>query len=342
MILLAIASWLPLLNPGQWWLSGFAGLLFPILWGLNIFFLLYWIIRRSPFYWFSIAGLLLSTRAMILTFGMHATGAPATPKPGHFTIMTFNTSSMGLKWYKEDSTIKRSIYNTLTTASPDILCMQEFYTNSGPGHTDHIAGIQGLNYPYHYFTRDQTRWKTWQYGIVLFSRYPIINACQIPCGNSPVGSGSTILQADINVNGRTIRVLTAQLQSYMFKNRDYAVLQGGSRHGRGLAGKMKHTFSKRAAQADLLASLLRESPYPTIICGDFNDTPVSYTYNTVAANMQDAFLEQGWGIGRTLSFLAPTLRIDYILAQPAFHIHGYSTFPHKGFEHFPVMASLSL
>jgi len=58
--------------------------------------------------------------------------------------------------------------------------------------------------------------------------------------------------------------------------------------------------------------------------------------------MQDAFLEKGSGMGRTLSFLSPTLRIDYILAQPHFDIHSYQTFPNATFEHFPVMAAFSL
>jgi endonuclease/exonuclease/phosphatase family metal-dependent hydrolase len=257
--------------------------------------------------------------------------------------MTFNSSSMGLKRYKEDTSITRAIYTTLQNAAPDILCVQEFYTNTSADHTDHIKMIQEkLHYPYYYFTCDKTRWNTWKYGIILFSRYPVTAACQIASGHSDVGSGSSILQADIRITNHTIRVLSAQLQSYMFRAADYAVLEGASPGARTLATRMKHTFKKRAAQAELLAALVKESPYPAIVCGDFNDTPVSYTYNTISPNLQDAFLVKGWGIGRTLSFLAPTLRIDYILAQHAFQIQGYSTFPHKKFEHFPVMASLSL
>ncbi|HEY0271795.1 MAG TPA: endonuclease/exonuclease/phosphatase, partial [Chitinophaga sp.] len=59
-------------------------------------------------------------------------------------------------------------------------------------------------------------------------------------------------------------------------------------------------------------------------------------------HMNDAFLAKGWGLGRTFHALSPTLRIDYILSQPAFEIQGYQTFPRKGFEHVPIMATLSL
>jgi len=340
---LILSSWLPYLNPGKWWLSGFAGLFFPIMLVINVIYLLYWLMRKKPYWGLSLAALLLSCRALLLTFGHHPGGNKAMAQPGSFTIMTFNSSSMGLKRYEEDAGIKQSIYNTLQSAAPDILCIQEFYTNSAPDRTDHLAAIQEkLHYPYQYFTCDKTRWNTWKYGIVLFSKYPIISACHIPCGHSDVGSGSSILQADIKINEHTIRVFTAQLQSYMFRRKDYAALQGETNQAKGLASRMKHTFGKRAAQAEQLAALIKESPYPAIVCGDFNDTPVSYTYNTISSQLKDAFLEQGWGIGRTLSFLAPTLRIDYILTQSPFHINSFSSFPHKGFEHFPIMASLSL
>ena len=261
--------------------------------------------------------------------------------------MTFNTSSMGLKDYKVDTVLKNRIYQTLQEASPDILCLQEFYTNDRDGLSDNIAGLQqSLRYPYHYFTNDTTSWNTWHYGIVLFSRYPIVNAIKIPCGYSAVGSGSSILQADVLMDNTTIRIFTAQLQSYMFKSSDYKFIHlkdpGNIGEGRSLAGKMRRTIYHRVEQAKQLASLIAASPYPTIVCGDFNDIPVSYTYNTISDNIQDAFVAKGWGMGRTLSFLSPTLRIDYIMAQPDFDIHSYKTFKRKGFEHFPIMAGFSL
>ncbi|SFW87896.1 Metal-dependent hydrolase, endonuclease/exonuclease/phosphatase family [Chitinophaga sancti] len=340
---LILSCWLPYLNPGKWWLSGFAGLFFPIVLVINLVYLIYWLIQKKPYWGLSLGAVLLSCRALLLTFGHHPAGNAANSQSGDFTIMSFNSSSMGLKNYTEDPALQTSIYNTLQSAAPDILCIQEFYTNSAPDHTDHLGAIQEkLHYPYRYFTRDKTKWNTWQYGIVLFSKYPILSSCNIPCGHSEVGSGSSILQADIKIKEHTIRVFTAQLQSYMLRHKDYAALQGEATQAIGLAARMKNTFGKRAVQAEQLAALIKESPYPAIVCGDFNDTPVSYTYNKISPDMQDAFLQQGWGIGRTLSFLAPTLRIDYILTQSPFHVNGFSSFPHKGFEHFPIMASLSL
>jgi endonuclease/exonuclease/phosphatase family metal-dependent hydrolase len=347
-ISLLFSAWLPYLNPQQYWLSGFAGLTFLICWGVNLLFVFVWLLWKKQYVWLPLAGIILSLNALYTSVGTHVWQEQPVSIPSNkqFTIMTFNTSNMGLKDYREDTVLQTSIYQMLQQATPDILCLQEFYTNEGPGFTNHIDSIKrALYYPYHYFTNDKSHWDYWHYGIVLFSRYPLIRSSTIPCGYSTAGSGSSFLQADLLVYGDTVRVLTAQLQSYMFKGNDYEILEGtrGSFGAvRALAAKMKHTIHKRAAQSKQLAGLIAASPYRMVVCGDFNDTPVSYTYNTISTNMQDAFLHKGRGIGRTLSFLAPTLRIDYILAEQPIQIHGYQTFHRKGFQHFSVMASLSL
>jgi endonuclease/exonuclease/phosphatase family metal-dependent hydrolase len=337
-----------------WWPSGFAGLLFPVLLCLNLVFIPIWVLYRKRYYWFSAAATVLSCKAILVSFSMHLPQETATgpqPQP-RFTVMTFNTSSMGVKGYKLDKELHASIIHTLKEASPDLLCLQEFYTNDDPKLTNNIAAIQQhLGYSHHYFTSDKTHWETWHYGIILFSRYPMIHARKIPCGYSEAGSGSSILEADVLVYGDTVRLYTAQLRSYMFNPAELSQLnaiKSLNRNGtqlpaaRALVSKMKHTFATRASQAQLLQELAAASPYPVIVCGDMNDTPVSYTYYTLSRHLQDAFLEKGSGIGRTLSFLSPTLRIDYILAQNTFNIHSYRTFTNPSFEHFPVMASFSL
>lgn len=345
---LLLSAWLPRLNPQHYWLSGFAGLFFLVSWSINFLFILLWLILKRRYYRISALGLVLSGNALFNSVGTHfASERPVSiPEKKQFTLMTFNTSNMGLKDYHEDTSLQRSIYSTLQQTSPDILCLQEFYTNEGAGFSNHIDSMkQLLHYPYHSFTADKTHWYTWHYGIVLFSRYPIIRASKIPCGFSTAGSGSSFLQADVLLYGDTVRILTAQLQSYMFQGNDYKLLeegQGSFSAIRSLTSRMKQVIYKRAGQSEQMARLIARSPYKLIVCGDLNDTPVSYTYNTISAHLQDAFLHKGCGIGRTLAFLAPTLRIDYILAQWPLQVHAYRTYAQKGFQHFPVMASLSL
>ncbi|HEY9259106.1 endonuclease/exonuclease/phosphatase family protein [Chitinophaga sp.] len=282
--------------------------------------------------------------AVLVTWGIHIfrnNNIAKQPYSNEFTLMTYNTSSMGLNAYKTDKEKEAAIYHVVDKNSPDILCMQEFYSNDEADKEHHINRLmQTGHYTYHYFTCDKIHWNTWYYGIALFSRYPIAAAEAIPCGESKVGSGSSFLQADVVIKGDTIRIFSVHLTSYMFRGEDYDQMKAPG--GSGLIYKMRSTFQKRSAQAIQLAALVAESPYPTIVCGDFNDTPVSFTYKTVSRNLQDVFLETGSGWGRTLSFLSPSLRIDYVLAQPSFLIHGGEVLATQPSEHFPVMACLSL
>ena len=62
---------------------------------------------------------------------------------------------------------------------------------------------------------------------------------------------------------------------------------------------MKDAFSFRGQQADYVQDLIGNSPFPQVICGDFNDVPNSYTYFKMRGERRDAFLEKGIGLGKT-------------------------------------------
>ncbi|MBS1935054.1 MAG: endonuclease/exonuclease/phosphatase family protein, partial [Bacteroidetes bacterium] len=157
------------------------------------------------------------------------------------------------------------------------------------------------------------------------------------------------IAADINVNGDTIRVFTTHLQSVLFRSKDFrdletiknvddSVLQAS----KSIVKKLRHAYSLRSGQADLVRGQLDKSPYPSIICGDFNDVPNSYTYFHIRGNKQDAFIKKGLGIGRTYVNLSPTLRIDYILADPEFSVLQCKRFNLPYSDHHPVVADLQL
>ena len=55
-----------------------------------------------------------------------------------------------------------------------------------------------------------------------------------------------------------------------------------------------------------------------IVCGDFNDTPMSYVYRTMAKGLNDAFSQCGSGYSHTFRGFFNTLRIDYVLSSAGF------------------------
>ena len=79
-----------------------------------------------------------------------------------------------------------------------------------------------------------------------------------------------------------------------------------------IISKLKQAYLLRAGQALQLEKHISESPYPVILCGDFNDTPTSFTYHTLSKKLTDSFIESGKGIGRSYAGKMPSYRIDYI------------------------------
>ncbi|NSL89553.1 endonuclease/exonuclease/phosphatase family protein [Chitinophaga sp. Mgbs1] len=340
---LLLSAYLPFLNPGSYWPAGFAALIFPLVFIGVALTLPCWLFLKRQYIWWILGALVLCTGPALQTWGIRFLNEnnPVSPAAGQFSIMTYNTSSMGVTNFKVNPAMRAGVYDMVRATSPDILCMQEFYTNDKPDLSRNIDSLRKIGrYPYHYFTCDWTAWNTWYYGIVLFSRYPVVAAANIPCNSNAVGSGRSILQADVLLNGDTIRIFSAQLISYMLHRDDFEQLK--SLRSVNLIRKMKRTFAERAEQAKLLAALVAASPYPAVVCADLNDTPASYTYRTVSSGLQDAFLQSGSGWGRTLSYLSPTLRIDYILPQHRFSVHSCKVFRMPLSEHYPVMARLSL
>ncbi|MFY7898724.1 MAG: endonuclease/exonuclease/phosphatase family protein [Chitinophagaceae bacterium] len=105
---------------------------------------------------------------------------------------------------------------------------------------------------------------------------------------------------------------------------------------------MKPAFKRRAVQADIIKTELIASPHPSVICGDFNDVPNSYTYFTIKGNKQDAFLKKDFGIGRTFIALAPTLRIDYILVDNTFNVAQFDMVDEGLSDHIMLVSDIRL
>ncbi|MDO9612922.1 MAG: endonuclease/exonuclease/phosphatase family protein, partial [Bacteroidota bacterium] len=104
--------------------------------------------------------------------------------------------------------------------------------------------------------------------------------------------------------------------------------------------KFKDALIKRAEQAATLRQSISESPYPVIVCGDFNDTPVSFTYRTVKGDLKDSFTQSGKGTANTYNGKLPSFRIDYILYSPNFTSFNFKVSNLNHSDHFPISCDL--
>src|ERR1044072_801753 len=106
--------------------------------------------------------------------------------------------------------------------------------------------------------------------------------------------------------------------------------------------KMKAAFTNRGLQADIVQRQTDTVAHPSVICGDFNDVPTSYTYFHIRSFRQDAFLKSGLGVGKTYNSLAPMLRIDYILPDTSFIVKQFDMVDENLSDHVMLVSDLKL
>ena len=122
---------------------------------------------------------------------------------------------------------------------------------------------------------------------------------------------------------------------YYLENKKKVTLEGFIR----LFAKVKEGYIKRGAQTRMVADHIKKSPYPVILCGDLNDTPVSYSYRKILKTraFKDAFKLKGRGIGATYAGPVPFQRIDYIFVENDYELLEYYTIAKKHSDHFPIV-----
>jgi endonuclease/exonuclease/phosphatase family metal-dependent hydrolase len=354
LFLLACANgWL---HPDKWWVISILGLVFPLLLALVFGFFIFWLLTARRWALVSFIAMIIGWPNIHIFLALNfASGFRLQKPPDALRVLTWNVR----RWdeftgpRKGNSEHRTGMMDFLRRQNADILCFQEFFQSHNPKeYAENIAYIQKqMNLPYYFFSQDYHRYD-WMYetGVIIFSRYPITNTIRIKYGGpDSTSAAESLIAADINVNGQTIRIFTTHLQSVLFRNKDFrnieiirnvddSVLQAS----KSIVKKLKRAYSFRSAQADLVSTQLGQSPYPAIICGDFNDVPNSYTYSHIRGKKQDAFIKKGFGIGRTYVNLSPTLRIDFILADPEFEVLQCMRSSNPYSDHHPVIADLKL
>jgi endonuclease/exonuclease/phosphatase family metal-dependent hydrolase len=356
LFLLACAN--SFLHPGKWWLVSMLGLIFPYLFLLVICFFLVTLFMRSFRRWslLSLAALLIGWSNIRHFLAMHPGNQFSEVRLRGTTLrlLTWNVRSFDDFGSKKRSPARprTRMLDFIGSQQADILCLQEFYEPlTRHGLESNITYIQTqLHYPYYFFSRDYVRPGLYEAGIVIFSRFPIVDTF-LHDYSRPNGFRTTesLIAADILAGEDTIRVFTTHLQSVLFgskefrdleiiKNVDDSIVDAS----RSIVRKLRDAFRHRADQAEEVRARLDSCPHPAFICGDFNDVPNSYTYATIRGDWQDAWLQKGFGVGRTYKNISPTLRIDYILPDRNFYVLQCRKIPTPWSDHNPVEADLQL
>lgn len=260
-----------------------------------------------------------------------------------FKLMSYNVKDFGIldPGSKE---LRKKIVDTISFENPDILCLQEAYWHGKSAEFPTIdALVQNLNAK-SYYKLTLANFNYGDGGLAVVSRYPIVSTYCHPFDSTANG----FMYVDIVMDGDTARLYNCHLQSIMINNDEIDIRRSDGISDRN-ADKAKNLYSKytnsaahRAAQVDMLVATLDTCPYPVLLCGDFNDVPLSYTCFSIMRSgnrLRDTFIERGSGNGRTYNLMDNDFRIDYIM-----HSNEFKCLRHNVLDfciaddHHPVVA----
>lgn len=346
--LLLLSYLSPLVNPNDFWLIALLGLIAPILYIIDIVLMLYLLICWKVYFFIPLVVLAMGFGDMSLFFRPDISKSYHDTKQDKaaFNVMSYNVMGFINPHNNRGESALDEITEFINTNNPDILCMQEYQSTKKMPQTKIDRLLSSMPYKRVYYkmqNRDSTGW-----GLAVFSRFPIIRGKSVDFEES----NNSAMWVDIVIQRDTIRVFNNHLQTTSINraDRDFITTQEfvqsnrdvNSERIRNIIGKLRQNYKIRAQQADTIAIKISESPYPVVVCGDFNDTPMSYSYHTIRGDLHDAFQEKGRGVTNTYRGLFNLFRIDYILYSPAFKATNYSTPQSDWSDHNPVVVSMRL
>ena len=339
-------------DPLHWWFVGLFTLSLPYLLLLLIIFLFVWTFFQPLMALISIGALILAIYPIQNIIPFRPPSAFQNKKDsGTLRIMSWNVENFDIGGHKTHPEIKEKMLKLINEYHPDIACFQEMIAGENKKAIYNAADFakrMGFS-DYHYSYNIKLDYDAnHHFGIIIFSKLPVIKRETISYAPSNYNSIFQFIDVVYN-DDDTLRIFNIHLQTLKFSENSRQYLDNPSfksdsdlKESKTVISKLKAGFITHSIQAKHIRSELNNSPYPVILCGDFNDTPNSFAYSTVGGNMQNAFAEKGSGIGRTFYSISPTLRIDNIFADRKFKIKQYLRVKQVLSDHFPLIADIKI
>ncbi len=304
---------------------------------INVVFSIAWLFtKKRAWCAVSLAVLLMAIGGFCRTLSFAKDDVPSGRE---VTILSYNTHCLG---FQDTELENNKVLNYLRERDADIVCLQEFVAYKHGRTWRDVKRY--LGYPYSYVDFKTYKGKR-QYGLAVFSKYPLINKQTLRYESNTNISN----RCDVVIGADTVRLFTNHLQSNMLNPKDLAIekktrdeyVDELQEKAEKVGRKISSNTQLRAAQAKLVQKEIAASPYPVIVCGDFNDVPVSYTYHTISKGLQDAFLAaNSWSLGHTYHKGVVGVRIDYILCDKDFGVRDFKTDEVRYSDHYPISCTL--
>ena len=298
----------------------------------NAVLLLYWLIMRR-WHWALIPFItLLCCIPYIGTLYQFGEPGEAVEKQPGLKIATYNVALFGRE---ASGFMAQDILSEMKKQKVDICCFQEYSDQSGDKKN---SDSYKEYFPYMVMGKND---------MVVYSRYPVVRSKNIPFEMT----NNSAMWVEVKVQDQVIRVYNAHLETTGINGTLHRAAKAQVNTGietesnrllRALYGNYTIGMMARAGQANVLAMDMRESEVPVIVCGDFNDVPYSYVYNTMLGDKVDGFKECGSGYMYTFRGGKKNVRIDYIFHDKVFKGMNYYKKELTYSDHYPVFMKLDI
>ncbi len=326
------------ISPDVFALPAFFGLAFPYLLLINIILVIIWIslLRFEA---------LISVFVIAIGFTHFSNyikiSKPSGNKTDTFKVLSYNVRLFNYFEKKSSSNSEKNIFEFLKSQKPEIICLQEFFIVGNPSEKE-AAINKAIGGKYYSHIKVLGSGKNSLYGIATFSKYPIIRRGEIIHPKS----SSLSIYTDILISRDTFRIYNNHLQSFRLKRMEHSFIEEMTASNEketvneimSLSTSLKTGFVRRAQQSESLKEHINRSPFPVIVIGDFNDTPVSYSYRKIRKGLNDSFINSGYGAGFTYKGNYPPNRIDYILYGKTLINSYFEIIKVKYSDHYPIVA----
>ncbi len=336
--LLALSYLSIVINPAKVWVVSLFGILFVPLMTLNVFLLVWAIIRKSKS--FVIPLLILLPSFFFIGRYVQFNSDETVDEPDARTVKMVSWNVGRFAMHNKDVAGRRqcidSVFRFIRNQDADIICLQEFHVSDASRVKAYLAEkMKGYNAEYYLFTE-----RGGHCGNLTLSRIPVAGKGKIKFDES----ANLAIYTDYEVEGRRFRVYNCHFESYnvSFTGFVRAIARRDSVVMAQTGTKVKRSITRRPKQVDKVFDDIENCPVEAFVCGDFNDNPMSYTYYRMTRDRDDAFVEAGNGFGSTYSLLWPMLRIDYVLYPERFRAVSHDIPRVRYSDHYPVVTEIEL
>lgn len=339
-VVLLLVGYSDRLNPTDHPMLSTVGMTFPFFLLANMGFLFFWLVFKWSRVWVPVAGFFLAYVPISIYMPIH----PAQDVPeGAIKLISYNVCCYGGNYKYEDGFGKVAEY--LRDQQPDIVCVQEDADTWRRYVFQEYAKFLPYNDTLILVNNNLTI-----NALGIHTRYPIVKRERLVYDSKANGSGAWWLQ----VGDDTLIVVNNHFESCHLTKEDrrqYRQLIKGEiprdsvrAESQLLLVKLAEANAKRAAQIRKVKQYVKEhSAYPIIVCGDFNDNPISYSRHEMAKGLTDCFVSTGRGIGLSYNQKAFSFRIDHVFCSK--DIQPYNCqIDNKmdASDHYPVLCWLKI